>query len=189
MGDLTTAAAYKTFAGISHTAWDTLIATLVTQVSKSVQSWCQDKIEAADYVEDHDGYGQESIILHHRPLNSVAYVRDDVNWDFPASSDVSSDFWRAPTGTDNPGILYFWGYRVTTGVRNVRVSYNAGYATIPADVALACHMWIGHIMEQRKDRGLTNQSLGDRSFGLDLSEIPADVALLLRPYQTRVRMS
>jgi len=41
--------------------------------------------------------------------------------------------------------------------------------------------------EQRKDRGLTNQSLGNRSYGLDLSEIPADVRKLLLPYSTGVR--
>lgn len=189
MGDFSTTNACKQYMGITATTWDLELGVLVTRITKAIKSHCGDAIEAADYVDDYDGYGQEELILDHRPVNSIAYIREDYSRAFAASSNVDTTLYACDFTDDetNPGIVQFIDWRPPRGKRNVRVSYNAGYATIPADVVLACHMWIAHVFEQRKDRGLTNQSLGNRSYGLDLSEIPADVRKLLLPYRTGVR--
>jgi len=191
VGDFSTLPNLKSYMQIATavTTWDTILATLITEKTKAIKSHCGDAIEADDYIEDHDGHGQEDLILNHRPINSVAYVREDYSRAFASSANLDTTLYTFDSTADetNPGIIEFVDYRPPNGKRNVRVSYNAGYATIPTDVVLACHMWVAHVFEQRKDRGLTNQSLGNRSYGLDLSEIPADVRKLLLPYSTGVR--
>ncbi len=186
--DFTSLQDQKAFLGIAvaTATWDALLATLITQKTRSIVDYCQDNIEATDYIDDYNGEGFDKLILRHKPIVSVAYIRSDYNRVFGVETAIDPTLYAFDA---DPGIIELRGYSLAYGTKNVRVSYRAGYATVPTSVVLACQMWVGHVFEQRKDRGLTNQSLGNRSYGLDLTAIPVDVAALLGDYVQTVRMA
>lgn len=144
--NLTSLTAVKRYLGISlsDTTNDDLLNQLIASASEAVETYCGRRFAKTVYTEYDDGRGDSRLVLDHRPIVSVTSVHDDLRRTFDAGSLVSPDDYivrelagiiellRSAAGFYSSGAFF------SDGQRNVKIVYEAGYATIPEDVAQAC---------------------------------------------------
>lgn len=107
------------------------------------------------------GDGGHRLYLDRRPvvaITSVAVRRYPAD---EAPEVIASERYRFEPDT---GLLDLWDDRLTKGVGNVTVTYQAGYgaqgaATLPADVVLAGLELLTHVWDQAKAGGLAAQTV------------------------------
>lgn len=119
----------------SDTSKDNLITRKINQASQAIENYCGRVFKAADYVEEINGTNTDEITLQQRPINSFTSleyrgtVENISNW-YAINSNYY--FWDATSGILK--LLYH-----ARGKWNAwRATYNAGYTTIPSDLAEAC---------------------------------------------------
>lgn len=186
MADLTTSADLKLYLGIEHEDDDTLLASLITQVSEAIRSYT-DRIfteDSSDRVEHHDG-GVKELIVRYPPIKSITSIIDTFNNDEVIDSGdynhdpeagliyISQD---ATAVLSSLGELQKWG----AGRRRWKITYKGGsYSAVPDDVVLACHVWIADIYANRDD--VKSGRLGDQQWQR-ADGMPERVRTLLAKY-------
>lgn len=177
----------KTYLGLSGTGDDAYLAQLVSGVNSSVLKYLRRSIEAAeDTTEYHSGNGRNRLYLKNRPITAITGVWVDHKGYFgqaPDAFDVVDtllvqgvDYVVESTSQDeaNQSCLIklsaafegggsVWG----SGIGNIKVTYDHGYASVPADLKLACFMICAAVRSARK-AGLqySSESLGSYSYSL-----------------------
>ncbi len=170
MSDLVTLANVKSYLwpGESMTTWDAILPAIIEAVSAQVRLELGFEPLSATYTGAKvDGSGSSALALP--------------NWPITAAS--------ALTGED--GSVYVSGYGNdyaieafclrkysgvwTYGSKNFTVTYTAGYAAIPADIALVCYELIARKWKTMKEQGWgeSNRTMPDGSTGT----VNADAAL------------
>jgi hypothetical protein len=117
---------------------------VITAVSTAIQSWAARPLKAADRVDVFDGRGRTRIMMSDYPINSVASViiGEMMQVSVPPRSSASPGF------TFSDKFVYVDPpYFFDKGRRNVQISYNAGYLTVPLDLEQGCLTWIKAIMD------------------------------------------
>lgn len=206
MASLISIAEYKVWAGISGTAQDALLTVLVDAVSMEVRRWCDRDLttgfESAARTEYYDGTGEETIQLVEWPVTSVASVV--IRYAGGTTETVDANTYRVDGGS---GVLsridaVRTRYPVTTfgnvdtifgaepmfpsGFRNIGVTYTGGYATIPADLKMACYRLTDLAYSARgRNFALASESLGQYSYSnADPATTTNIKAELVRAYNT-----
>lgn len=141
---LTTVADVKESLGIDagNTAKDNLIKRKINQATLLIESFCNlprdHHFKEATYTnETYDGSASSQLVLRMRPVSAVSSFQYRESPESDASfTDVDSDFYFSNL---EAGVLngLFTQNRNWSGYR---VTYTAGYSTIPADLAEACVM-------------------------------------------------
>lgn len=136
---LTSVANVKVWAGISGSTDDALLTSLVSACDEAVKSLLLGRVlESAEYVEKCDGRGFDWLILSQRPVTEVEEVKIDADRGFgDGITAEDADDYEVDEAT---GMLYRKAGIWPEGRRNIRVSYTAGYATLPADVVQAANV-------------------------------------------------
>lgn len=120
-------------ASSDHTK-DNLITRKINQVSQLIENYCDRSFHAADYVEEYNGSLTDQLVLHQRPINSVTSL------EYRGSS-INEDSWRNQDAdfyfTDSTAGILRLSFPAAGHWNRWRVTYNAGYTTIPADLAEA----------------------------------------------------
>ena len=135
--DLTTTAAFKTAFNITTASHNTMIQNIITEMSEQIQGHpkIDQYFKAANYTEYYNGDGTQFLVLRKIPINSITSIHDDIDRAYGADTLIDSDDYSFDADS---GIVEFDLDYMTKGVKNVKVIYNAGYATIPSDVKMAC---------------------------------------------------
>lgn len=160
--------------GVTHDKQDSYFQTLLDGVSAAVEAFIGRKLEAADYVERHNGNGKNRLVLEQLPVISVSSVKingravDD--WDF--------DNWLLIRHACFP-----------QGIRNVEVSYRAGYEAMPADIQEAVLIIATQRMNEIENKGVQSKSLAGEtisfsSFGQS-GGIPPSAYAILTEYKRK----
>jgi hypothetical protein len=156
--DLTTLADVKTWLQTGQTSFpttdDALLTRLITAASQYIQTWLNRQIALAGYLEVRDGSGGDRLQFACFPVTAVLSLAID-GLPIPAASSVG-----AAGYTFGATQLSVCGYRFTRGVQNVVVSYMAGYAVTPPDVAQACIELVALRYRERTRIGEISRSLG-----------------------------
>lgn len=173
MADLTTTAAFKSYARITGSADDALIATLITSVSNFIEQWLSRSIAAATYTEVYDGNGSDKLYLHNSPVNSITSVSAD-GLLLPQSLSTLQDGWVLVRRT-----LRLRGMTFSKGVGNVTVVYNAGYATVPPAIAQACMETVKVRYDESKRASVSQQSLAGETTVYVRDDFPASAQSIL----------
>lgn len=176
---------YKTYAGVSGSGDDTLLAALLAQAEATMRRLCDRSLtngfESASRTEYYDGTDAENIQLKEWPvttISSVQYVEDD-----GSLTDVASTFYRANLNT---GTLYAVGSvtgrfalddgssvftnfkpfpRWERGKQNIKVVYTGGYGTVPKDLEYAVYRLMDSVYAGRgSDPSKQSESIGDYSY-------------------------
>lgn len=119
----------------SYTAKDNLIIRKINQASQQIANYCDRVFATDDYVEEINGTHTDEFSLKQRPINTLTSV------EYRGTTE-NLDNWYAINSN-----YYF--YDATAGIVKLlfhakgrwnawRVTYNAGYTTIPSDLAEAC---------------------------------------------------
>lgn len=151
--DLVTLAQYKAYVGITSTTQDAAIVALIPRVSSLVKSICRRTF--VDWVDDskvENFRGGDQYVLQETPVLQVQSV--EYSLDYGATYTELTEFtdWVLDLENDSIVPLQILGYvpeywdgvmkRVTTPtfpqrINGYRVTYTAGYETLPEDLKLA----------------------------------------------------
>lgn len=141
---------------------NTLIENIINWKSQEFNSYCGiDQLKSRQYTERVDGNGTGKLFPKRTPIISVSSIYDDIEWAFTSDSLVDSgDYVIHP---NKQYIQMKYSYYFTLGVQNVKITYTAGYETIPNDIKLACIREILREFNRRQDFDVTAKTLNDGS--------------------------
>ena len=191
-GAFCTATQVKAYLHISGGDDDTLFAALADHATAAVKNYCNRDFSGTTYTEYHDGGGFGKLVLDHRPIISVTSVYDDLDREWPESSLVaSSDY----VTRDKEGIVE-WLHSASMfpsasacfadGQLNVKITYTAGYASIP-DPAVQATIMLAAVLYHRGKQGAEGiaeeDEAGKYSVTYTIGLITPEIAALLDPYR------
>jgi hypothetical protein len=127
---LLTRADLKAWLTVTETTFDTMFDALIDAMSTFVLNELNiTKFTSASYTESYSGVGNPRLFMRQRPVTAITSLTID-GQTIPASADgIAAGY----VFDDNTIMLI--GYCFSTGFQNVRVTYTAGRAGVPTDVA------------------------------------------------------
>lgn len=174
MANFATLSQVKTFLGITSSAEDALITTMLDRTTKLIQNYVGRDLVQTTYTDvKYDGDGCKDLLLINYPIITLTSVYDDYDRIFGADSLLveddgtnDGDYIIIKKGeVDNPGIIRrIDGACWIEGDQNIKISYVGGYATIPTDLVQAQIDWLSFIYRNKDMRlGIASYRLGDFS--------------------------
>ncbi len=172
-------------AGDANSTEEGIIGQLINWASSMFDEETDRNLLADDHIEYYDGNGLKVLNLQNYPVNSsvteiAAYI--DGDWDFTEDTKLDSDsiFIKSSEGQ----LVYKDGV-FTRGNQNIKVSYNAGYSTVPYDLRMACMELVGLLWKERngKNWGVNSISMQDMSRTFYERGFPPRVEQVLRRYR------
>lgn len=162
---LTSLTSLKTHLGISTSTHDTLLETLIDAASDWIENECggrrffETTYTQELYDGDHDHTGRRWLQLKNFPITSteafVAQYKTGSNSSPTWTSFTVDEFEKY----DDSGRVYFTG-GLRPGRLNIRVTYSAGYASIPHDLAHAANKLAAKAYNRRKSEGTLEEEVG-----------------------------
>lgn len=135
-----------------------LVENLIDRVSYIFEIQCDRVFDSTEHTEYLDGEGREWIRPKHYPITAVTGLWDSTTWDWDDDTLISSDDYKV----SNSGRFIKLKARVFyDGSENVKITYTAGYSTIPLDLKMACIDEVARLYRSRDERHLTNYSNTD----------------------------
>jgi hypothetical protein len=140
VGGLTTLNNLKLFLGINtaNTDDDTLLTNLISMVSAGMENECQRTFLAANYTEYYKGDGTNRLLVNQYPINSVASIYDDIDRVWGSDTQIEAAAISISDRISGIVILEDDIFSESDDIENIKITYNAGYSTIPTDLESAC---------------------------------------------------
>lgn len=141
---LVTLAKYKEYLKITDTILDTEIGDIANAVETRVKEYLHRDIESTTFTDEYyNGNGRNYMVLRQFPITAVSAIKeyDGLN---PSNVEMwetlvqGTDYERLIFATDEATTLYMDGYTFESGMQNYKITYTAGYSTIPSDIQMAC---------------------------------------------------
>lgn len=188
---LTTLAKAKDICDIATatTTYDTFLTKMINSATSAIENICgKRRFKSTTYTnERYDGNGADKLYLRHYPIISVSALTIDNESQSEATDyDDYDGHWIEPViqGVKLEGCLYRvdkWNF----GWQNVKITYTAGYATIPYDLDLACQLTVrGFYNIKKNSESKKSETIGRYSYTIDT--LPASeqtkIMELLRNY-------
>lgn len=148
---LTTVADVKEVMGVasSDNSYDTIITRKINQATAMIEAYCglpyNHHFLSATYTsEEFTGAGSNQLVLRMRPITALTSFQyrttsqNDNDWD-----DVESELYFLDSAAGVIDLLF----TQTNNFNRYRVTYTAGYSTIPADLAEACATLAAYLVD------------------------------------------
>jgi hypothetical protein len=159
---------------------DALLSRLITAASQFIESWLQRQISASDWIEVRDGNGGQRLSFANTPVTNVLALSIDGLTIPPAPADggFGAGYVFSPTE------LALRGYVFSRRAQNVVVTYTAGYASVPPDIAQACIELVCQRYRERSRTGEVSKALmSGETVTFSQKDMSDDVKTLLMQYQ------
>jgi hypothetical protein len=175
---------------------DSLLAWLITAVSKRAEAFCNREFEKKERVEFHDGGGRY-LFLRALPVVDIASIKCSDTWDWAAASPLSVISYAFDAAT---GMVLYRGGDWPYGEGAIRVNYTGGfdpfleegteppegYTPIPEDLQQAVCTQVAYEYRRRNDPGLQAVAFPDGSIQkMDVGEFLSSVKNTLLRYRRR----
>lgn len=188
MADLVTSQEVKDYLGISGSGEDTLIGALIDYASNAIENYCNTYFSSTAITDRLDGGGRY-LITKVAPIISVTSITDAYDSTVVSSADylnyLAAGLIYIDVDTTNYALQNLtWA----EGMRRWIVVYNAGYASVPNAVKLACILLVSYFRTTRTP-GMLSETVGDYSYTkmqLPDAGLPEEVKMLLAPYRRKV---
>lgn len=181
MPDLTTLAALKEQLQMTGTGNDAFLTNLVARASAFIKTVTRRCLNQTTLTEYHDGTGDDRIRLRDWPVGTVTSVHESMDQAWDASTLVAASDYIVDARLGR--IIRKAGVVFQRYPQSVRVIYQAGYATIPSDIEMACLELCVSKWRRRSNEGVQSKNLPDGSIVLfSASDINADLRRLLAPH-------
>lgn len=175
---------FKRFYDLKKSTNDALIEELIDSASELIESHCGGKRFAnREYDKKFNGTGTRFLVLNEYPITKLTTV-------------YSSDSEITDCEIDDSEVQIRRGEHLTFSAktRNIRVIWEAGYATIPTDLTLACNMIVGYFFRKHEEHsvGVSSKSASGGNityFGPTTKyslKLPGEVLAILERYTRRV---
>lgn len=143
----------------SDTIVDDLLEDLISRVTVAFHNYCGiNQFIAQDYTEYQSGSGTPDLFPKNTPVNSVSLLAEDFDWVWGTDSTFSSDEYAI---LDDRIVLKDEVF--PEGIRNIKITYNAGYTSAPLDLKQVCIMEVGRIYKLRNNIDVSQKSGPDGS--------------------------
>lgn len=150
---------YAESAGYTDISADnTFIENTINQKTKEFHKYCGvEQFKSRQYTEYYDGEGTSILFPFKTPILSVSSIYDDADWEYGSDSLIDSGSYkvidkRRIVNKDNV---------FNKGRQNIKITYTAGYDSIPDDIKLACIREILREFNRRKDFDVAAKTLDD----------------------------
>ena len=182
----TTVAAVKQALKIDSgdTDHDQEIEDLINACYLMLEGYIHHPLKATDYTEYYDGDGTNSLVLRKYPINSVASIYDDIDRVFAATELVAAADYVIDNEEEVGTVRLFQNTAIfQKGIKNIKITYNAGYTTIPKDAARACIMLVSYYFNRQGSEGMTAQSIGGKSESYVDEALPLYIRQMVNKYK------
>jgi len=179
---------FKKFIGqtTSSTDYEGRYEDIINQVSWRFNSMTNRKLKARELTEYYDGTGGSQLYTKEWPINDSASeidIRTDSDRSYSTSSKIGS---TSIIIYSSEGKVILDGESFETGPQSIKLVYNAGYSTIPYELAYACKeaCRLSWKREQDKRVGVKSESVegGSVTFEMDM---PWSVKTIVNMYKKR----
>lgn len=156
-GDLTDLATVKIAAGLDQTSptTDQILGVLISAISAEIPLALERGILSASYSEIYEGNGKSQMLLRQRPIQAISSIA----W-LGTTLTSAGDPTSGQSGIWNDGRnACLEGYCFPAGLP-IRINYQAGYASAPLDLSLACASLCAEEYARRERIGENSRSQG-----------------------------
>jgi hypothetical protein len=163
---------------------DALLTRLITAASQFIQTWLQRQIALTDWIEVRDGNGGQRLAFANFPVSEVWSLSIDglAIPPAPAPGGIIGGFGAGYVFS--PTELALRGYVFTRRAQNVSVTYTAGYASVPPDIAQACIELVCQRYRERARIGEVSKALiSGETVTYSQKDMSDDVMTLLSQYR------
>lgn len=191
--ELVSVADLKAFLAITSTSMDTKLTALKADIEAMVKTYCGRDllVPSTDYTEYYDGDGSLQLIVNQRPVISVASIYIDPSCLFESGTLVPNLNSGSPAELIssarklNSGIIELFSYAFLRGRRSVKITYSAGYATVPSDLQRAVKLIAAKAwkMQDLQMTGQISQQVGDKTVTYEPDSWPKEAAEILHRYR------
>jgi len=162
--DIITAAEFKSYAGISGSDKDTIIGTFISDVSLWIEEFTGRKVAGSQTVsaEVGNGDGTEKFYPKYPPVTAVSSLQKRGS---PTDSwaDIVSNSSNIIIDPINGEYIEVYGTSFPWGRSNIRVTYTAGYSTVPNPIKQVCYEMVMLRFRDSNDPALGGNRLGIES--------------------------
>jgi hypothetical protein len=180
--DLTTVADVAAYLNLSAPTLATdadLLQRLVTAASVFIQTHLnRDLGKVSRFTECRNGNGNQIMPFADYPVTNIVSVTID-DKDIPQSFASRESGW-----VFDEVALYLRGfYRFTRDIQNVLITYDAGYASVPEDVAQVAVQLCARWYKDRTRIGISSKGMGSENVVFSKVDLTDEFKSLLRQYQ------
>lgn len=180
-GDLCTNADVEQFLSLTTNQDQALIAALITRASVFINSYANRNLMSASYVEKRHGRGNDAMMTRQCPITAVSSVVID-GQTVPASTGYGVSGYVFDEVS-----VYLRGYRFTRcEPLNVAISYTAGYAVVPGDLAQAAVEIVAAKYKRRTDLHVSSKVMDSQQITFNMSDVPPSAKTVLDNYSRAV---
>ena len=166
MASLVSVEQAKQYLGISSGDQDALLEAMIEQISAEIEERCGRPFTRQSFTERHRAtWPTAQVIVRRRPVLAITRIIDETTG---AEIDPAGAMVDAEAGL----------VRLASPLRDVSITYDAGYDQVPADVAGAVLAVLAAVWQDRT-RAATELTLGEYRTAIDLA-MPQVAAILAR---------
>lgn len=180
IGDLTTLANLEAWLKLQPgNADEALLARLITAASAFAQGpeGANRQFGLANYSETKDGNGNSRMPFGNPPVAAVSSVI------ISGQPIPAGDAFQTPGYYYTPTRLMLNGYRFDRGLGNIQIAYQAGWASVPADVEQAVIEIAAYAYRERDRLGLSSQAQAGETTAYVIKDAPPRAASTLKGYR------
>jgi len=191
---LFTTTEFKDHEGIVGSSLDTLIGQLATRATAYFEKSTNRKLElASGLTEDYSGDGTRDLILRYTPVATLTSITLSLDRNFAGATalaageyvlDKEAGIVKRVNATTIPVQTARAGAVWPVGDYNVRVVYDAGYATVPEDLKEAAILWAARRLARRGLMGVQSETIGSHSISLFAGGADREVEEILSRYRS-----
>lgn len=179
MADLCVLADVKAYLGLSVTTDDAVISSLISAESAFIQnSHLNRTLQPTSYTDQFCGTGRNRHHLYNYPCVTVSSVTvSGIAVPLTTSSTVAGYMMI------DDSVVLMGGYQYSRGDWNCIISYTAGFAETPPDVAHACVELVAMRYRERERVGLASKGLAGETTTFITKSMPDHVKDILKQYK------
>lgn len=178
----------------TDTSKDNFLTNVLNAAWKAAVNYIGYDLTATDYIEYYDGDASDTILLDNYPIISIASIYEDISRTFASDTLIAATDYvfyektgkvqKVPSSTGYVVVGIPVSFSVFgRGVQNVKVSYRAGYSSIPYDANRAVILLGAWYAQRAGTEGKTAETLGGKTVQYDNYSIPLFIRQLLLPYK------
>jgi len=165
----------------SNTDTDDVIASLINSVSVLFENYCNKKIMSRTFTDEkYNGDNSNRLFTKQYPIISIISIYDDTNWNFEADTLISADNYMIHPDMNN---VYFKNNILSIGIGNIKITYNAGYESVPTDIKHSCILEVIRRFKHKTDPDVLSKTLSDGSVAFDTNSLLKETKMILNKYK------
>lgn len=195
MALITTSEAKSMIPMLSGSGDDSLISTLITVTDRMIAqhlgyppatAGSASTAESTSYTLYLDGPGGRELTIPIWPVTSITSIYDSVDRRYAAADLVASTDYTLVEG-QNGLVELDWDAQHGTfseARRSIKVTFTAGWATVPEDIKHAAKLTVRHLWGHRQTAGKTTEGInGLNTSYVDPTSLPKEAKDILAPYR------